>query len=271
MSLLQRPLPRAATLAAVAAGVALAASSLTNRPVAAQTENPCANSESECRIAVTKVLTSANPVAVGGSVQFQIVVTNAGDISLTNVAVSDSYDPATLDFLNASPAPTLVDEESGVLLWNDLLPDPDGAGAGAWDADETRTLTVTFRATQTPSSENCAIAIADADELEAEVESELVCADVGITSAPPSGNRRSDRDPTSTTRPANTPPPVSTVAAATAVPPKATPRTGVVIGAPDTGTGDGRLGGGTGRMLLAFVGAVLSATVGVALIRRALE
>jgi uncharacterized repeat protein (TIGR01451 family) len=229
-----------------------------------------------CSIEVTKTLTSVNPVQVGGGVTFQIVVTNTGAYSLTNVSLADTYDPAVLNFTGAGVAPTDIDESIGIILWEGLLPSPDEGHVGVWDSGESLTLSVSFTARAQPSAENCAIAVADVaflvdveaaqEEPVLGVESDLVCADVRIVDAP--DNPRRPR-PTPTESP-STPTPVSTVAAATVVPP--TPRTGVVVTAPDTGTGDGGVAGGiSGGTLLAVVGALIAAAAGLTLVRKATD
>jgi uncharacterized repeat protein (TIGR01451 family) len=221
-----------------------------------------------CSIDVTKTLTSVNPVQVGGGVTFQIVVTNTGAYSLTNVSLADTYDPAVLNFTSAGLAPSDIDEGIGIILWEGLLPSPDGGDVGVWDSGESLTLTVSFTARAQPSAENCAIAIADValgeEGPELRVESDLACADVRIVDAP--DNPRRPR--ATSTAPANTPAPVSTVAAATVVPP--TPRTGVLVSPPDTGTGGGGASGPiSGGTFLAVVGALIAAAAGLTLVRKA--
>jgi len=260
-------------MAIMAAAVALASASVTTRDAAAQEPvDPCA--APQCEITLTKQLMSGSPVAVGGSVIFKVVVTNTGELDIGNVALVDIYDQGALDFISSSTAPAGIEEGAGVLFWNNLLPDPDGGSAAVWEAGESRSVTVTFRALQAASSENCVLAAADLvvqgseDEPPTGPETGFVCARVVITSPEPSSGRRPAATPT--TRPGATPTAVSTVAGATRVPAAATPRTGVVIASPDTGTGDGLAGGGMSTMaLLGLAAAAVSATAGLVLIRKA--
>ncbi len=256
--------PRAAILSAVAA---LAVSGLAMGHAAAQ--------EPAGQITVTKQLISGSPVAVGDSVIFKIVVTNTGELAIDNVALVDLYDQGALDFINASTVPSDIEEASGILVWTELLPVPDGGSVAVWEAGESQTVTLTFRALKAASSENCVLAAADLVVQEPESvtptgpETGFVCARVVITPTEPPSRRKPTATPT--TRPGATPTAVSTVAGATVAPAVATPRTGVVILGPDTGTGDGLAGGGTSAAALLglAVAAVSAATAGLMLIRRA--
>jgi hypothetical protein len=63
---------------------------------------------------------------------------------------------------------------------------------------------------------------------------------------------------------------VITVAAATVAPAQPTRPTGIVIAAPDTGTGDGAASDGiAGGALMTLFGAAIAATAGFAMIRKA--
>lgn len=192
-----------------------------------------------CEITVEKTLTSTNPAQTGNNVTFEIDVENTGNVNVVNLELSDSYDQAHLDFVSANPAPSEVDEDAGILDWQDLAPSPDGGTAGVWEPGESRTVTVTFRALAVDGAENCAIAVADVPSHQSEIASEVDCADVRIV--PGSGGRE---EPTNTpvTQPSPTtvpPTPVVSVAPATVVPP--TPRP-VGVTAPDTGTGSDSAG-----------------------------
>lgn len=214
---------------------------------------------------------SGSPVAVGGSVTFKIVITNTGEIDLDHVNLTYLYDQDALDFISSSIAlvPEGIHEEAGVLYWNDLLPVPDGGSAAVWDAGESLSIILIFQARQASITENCVFGEAhdvSIEDLRVGPETEFVCARVVITSPEPSSSQKPAATPT--TRPAATPTAVSTVAGATRVP--ATPRAGVIIVGPDTGTGDGVADGGMSTMvLLGLAVAAVSATAGLVLIRKA--
>ncbi|MBN2336291.1 hypothetical protein JXL21_12090 [Candidatus Bathyarchaeota archaeon] len=57
---------------------------------------------------------------IGGTVVFRVTVTNDGDVPIQTVPLRDSYDPAKLGYIGASPSPDMVDELVGVLEWTDL-------------------------------------------------------------------------------------------------------------------------------------------------------
>ena len=77
-------------------------------------------------IKVEKTLTQppGGVVAVDGTVKFNVKITNTGEVPLVTVPLSDTYDPAKLDYQSATTAPDSVDEVTGTLGWNDLT----GAG-----------------------------------------------------------------------------------------------------------------------------------------------
>ena len=91
-------------------------------PVSAQT-NVATYRISTVDYAVTKTLVSpANrPAVVGEPVIFSIVVTNTGDIPLTTVSVTDTYEVAYLAFANATP-PASDSVNDGVLTWANIGP-----------------------------------------------------------------------------------------------------------------------------------------------------
>lgn len=194
-----------------------------------------------CDISVEKTLTSANPAAVGGTVTFEVVVENTGNVDLTNVGFSDSYDQSHLDFVSADPAPSDVDEDAGILDWQDLAPSPDGGTAGVWEPGESRTVTVRFRALAVDGAGNCAVAFADVPAYQSDIGSDFSCAEVRIVPASDGGGRReSTNTPVATTPTAVPPTPVVSVSPATVVPP--TPRPAGIV-APDTGFADRHNGG----------------------------
>jgi hypothetical protein len=182
-----------------------------------------------------------------------------------------------IHFVSASDSPDATIEDpvdGGALLWLDLLPDADGATVGVWDSGESLTLTMNFTALASDTHENCAFA--DAMLYFGEAETEFGPIDDGCepyhiaapapapTNTPRSGGGGgggSSARPTAraTDVPPSTPVPVSTVAAATVVPPV---RTVVPVGisAPDTGTGDG-LGSSTNTIELLIV--LLAGTAGI--------
>ncbi|MCR4406933.1 MAG: cohesin domain-containing protein [Anaerolineae bacterium] len=73
-------------------------------------------------VGLTKVRTTPSPVPVGGTVSFNVTLTNTGLTAITTLPLEDTYDPAYLDFQSASPAPDFVDEATGTLRWNNLAP-----------------------------------------------------------------------------------------------------------------------------------------------------
>ncbi|MDY7042240.1 MAG: CARDB domain-containing protein, partial [Chloroflexota bacterium] len=93
------------------------------------------------RLSMTKQRVSASPVRVGELVTFTVHITNTGDITLTIVPLTDTYQTAYLDFTGASPAQTSYDEVAGWIYWADLTP-PDLAPGDA------TVVTVTFTGTQ---------------------------------------------------------------------------------------------------------------------------
>jgi uncharacterized repeat protein (TIGR01451 family) len=64
-------------------------------------------------------------VNIGENVVFEVKVTNTGDVPILVLPLKDTYDPAKLDYIEATPAPNAVDEASGVIDWSDLT----GAGS----------------------------------------------------------------------------------------------------------------------------------------------
>jgi uncharacterized repeat protein (TIGR01451 family) len=87
---------------------------------------------------------SASTVMPGGSVTYSITVTNAGNVSLDNVDASDTYDPADLSFVSASPAATT--SGGGSITWNNLTHSRSDGLPTVWESGKARTITVTFTA-----------------------------------------------------------------------------------------------------------------------------
>jgi uncharacterized repeat protein (TIGR01451 family) len=65
-----------------------------------------------------------SPVAVGEDVEFLIVITNTGEVTITRLPLEDTYDPFYLAYQDAVPAPDGV--TSGRLVWDDLATDLPG-------------------------------------------------------------------------------------------------------------------------------------------------
>ena len=65
-----------------------------------------------------------SPVAVGEDVEFLIVITNTGGVSITRLPLEDAYDPFYLAYQDAAPAPD--DVLPGRLAWDDLAADLPG-------------------------------------------------------------------------------------------------------------------------------------------------
>ena len=82
-------------------------------------------------VQVEKVLAEPGDgeACIGETVSFTLEVTNNGTIPLETVPLTDTYDPAKLDYTAASPPPDDVDEATGVLEWVDLT-GPGSLGPG---------------------------------------------------------------------------------------------------------------------------------------------
>ncbi len=57
---------------------------------------------------------------IGQQVVFKITITNNGEAPIQTLPLKDTYDPAYLDYVTATPAPDTVDTITGVLEWTDL-------------------------------------------------------------------------------------------------------------------------------------------------------
>ncbi len=100
------------------------------------------------RLAVRKVLTTADPAMRGDTVGFTLTVLNTGNVALTDVDLRDVFATAYLDYVSASLAPATVDEAGGILTWNNIEA---AAPGGGFDPGEQIVITVNFRATaETP-------------------------------------------------------------------------------------------------------------------------
>jgi uncharacterized repeat protein (TIGR01451 family) len=93
-------------------------------------------------IVVTKTLISPLPPVTAtqdSTIVFGITVHNTGNTTLFSVPLTDTYNPAHLQFVVAAPAPS--NAPNGVILWNDLT-----AAFGPFAPGDSRTVVVTFTA-----------------------------------------------------------------------------------------------------------------------------
>ncbi len=92
-------------------------------------------------IHVNKQLSASQPatVGVGGTVRFDVVVSNTGDTTITAPSIVDTWAPAYLEYVSASPSAAAT--ESGVATWTTLPPIAPGAAT---------TITVEFTALAVP-------------------------------------------------------------------------------------------------------------------------
>jgi hypothetical protein len=67
---------------------------------------------------LSKQRVTRSPVGVGESVQFLVVITNTGALTITELPLEDTYDPVYLDFVDALPPADSV--QPGILRWDDL-------------------------------------------------------------------------------------------------------------------------------------------------------
>ncbi len=126
---------------------------------------------------ISKLLTSANPAQVGQAVTFAISVTNVGDMPLTDVDLTDTFDTDYLDFTGASVAPDSVDELAGVIEWQDI---ETSAPGGTFDPGESIIIDVSFVATATTPPAGQALNRARAVAVGGSVSTDLVLDDVRI-------------------------------------------------------------------------------------------
>jgi hypothetical protein len=71
---------------------------------------------------LSKQRITPSPVAVGENVEFLIVITNTGSVTITRLPLEDTHDPTYLEFRNALPSPNST--APGVVTWNDLTGPP---------------------------------------------------------------------------------------------------------------------------------------------------
>jgi uncharacterized repeat protein (TIGR01451 family) len=93
------------------------------------------------------VLTKRRTVPITGTarindpVQFQIVITNTGALSITVLPLTDTYDPVYLEFQEAVPAPDST--SPGTVVWDDLITT---LSSGPLLPDASVSVTLTFTA-----------------------------------------------------------------------------------------------------------------------------
>ncbi|MEI8083585.1 MAG: SdrD B-like domain-containing protein, partial [Actinomycetes bacterium] len=78
----------------------------------------CVEIKPGAKLALSKVLISSQPAYLGQELSFTIRITNTGSTPLATLPLQDWYDPTTLEFLGATPAPST--SGSGTLAWADL-------------------------------------------------------------------------------------------------------------------------------------------------------
>ena len=99
-------------------------------------------------IAILKELTdpASGTVEAGETVTFTIRITNTGDTAISNLVLTDTYDPSHLTLTSWSVAPDGHDAATGVITWTDAL---DGYLPLA--PDDAIVLTIDFRADEPTS------------------------------------------------------------------------------------------------------------------------
>ena len=98
-------------------------------------EPPYEISDPSFSLVKSVVSPSGRKAQVGEPVVFEITITNDGDVELTTVPLTDTWDATHLEFVEASPAPDTA--APGALVWNDL---------GALQPGESHTVRVTMLA-----------------------------------------------------------------------------------------------------------------------------
>lgn len=113
MTLKTHNLPRLASSLALAAFLLISLAFLfTTLPVQAQVTG---------QITVDKQLGRINPVVhVGEYLTFTIRIQNQSQFTVTTLPLSDDFNNAVLAYVDATPAPDIVDAPGGALEWNDL-------------------------------------------------------------------------------------------------------------------------------------------------------
>jgi uncharacterized repeat protein (TIGR01451 family) len=92
-------------------------------PVLAEACVPLAIEEPRPGLRVRKAMVAPTHVPqVGEVIDYELVVRNAGNTTLMTVDVTDSYDPACLQYVAAIPSPDIVDTVAGHIHWNNVGP-----------------------------------------------------------------------------------------------------------------------------------------------------
>jgi YVTN family beta-propeller protein len=113
---------------------------VTSSTVDLQQEDP--NNIADVVLNVDKVaVPDANGRFVGDPVTFTITVRDDGVSAFVTIPVIDTYDPGILSYVSATPAPSSVDKQTGVLKWDNLAAMLPG---GKLAAGASTTITVNF-------------------------------------------------------------------------------------------------------------------------------
>jgi len=90
----------------------------------------------------TRLAPATLPAAVGDAVNFRIVVTNTGEVPLTTVPLTDTFDASILSFVSSSAGAPDSAAPAGTLTWNDI---------GSIGLNSSIAVTVNFTALATTS------------------------------------------------------------------------------------------------------------------------
>ena len=86
-----------------------------------------------------------SPVTVGENVEFLIVITNTGAVTITHLPLVDTYDPLYLEYQDALPPPDST--SPGTITWDDLT-DPPGADLSPGESTQVWVQFVALTSTQ---------------------------------------------------------------------------------------------------------------------------
>ena len=111
-------------------------------------------------VIIDKTLTTpaGGITSVGGNVVFTVNITNNGGLALATVQLVDTFDPAKLSFVSATPSNPDSQSPAGTLTWNDLT------GVGSLAPGNSIIVTITFTAlasTGAGATQDTATATAD--------------------------------------------------------------------------------------------------------------
>jgi len=125
-------------------------------------------------VAVAKVLHpgQASYVPLGGTVTYDIAVTNTGDTTLTHIPLTDTYDASRLQFVSGTADDWSV---PGTLTWNEL------AGAGLAPGAKTATITVGFRAVATGTDVPNTVTVSGARDLHGDAAAPATATENSVT------------------------------------------------------------------------------------------